>query len=340
MKQLFEVTDKGIYIPDANVYIDPWKPVKRSIITHGHSDHARFGNDSYLCHHLTKPILKHRLSADINCESVEYGETFFINGVQFSLHPAGHIVGSAQIRVEKGGNVLVVSGDYKTEYDGISGEFEVVKCNTFITESTFGLPVFKWKTQNEIFEEINGWWQNNIENNKTSVLIGYSLGKAQRLLKNMDASLGKIFLHGAVFNINETLRNAGVDLPFAERLTPETLKTEYKNSLILAPSSALGTSWIKKFHPFSVGYCSGWMQVRGNKRRQAIDRGFVVSDHADWDQLNEIIKLTEAETIFVTHGYTATFVKWLKEKGLDAYELETEFTGESIIADEETTVAP
>ena len=157
-------------------------------------------------------------------------KNIFINGVQFSLHPAGHIVGSAQIRIEKGGNILVVSGDYKTENDGISGEFEVVKCNTFITESTFGLPIFKWKTQNEIFEEINSWWQNNIENNKTSILIGYSLGKSQRLLKNIDATLAKIYLHGAVFNINETLRTTGVDLPFAERLTPDTVKADFKNA--------------------------------------------------------------------------------------------------------------
>ncbi len=338
MQQMFEMTKSGIYIPDADLYIDPWKPVKRCIITHAHSDHARIGNGSYLCHHYTKPILKYRLSADINCESIEYGEKVMINGVQFSLHPAAHIPGSAQIRIEKNGQVLVVSGDYKTEDDGLSGAFEVVKCNQFISESTFGLPIFKWKPQVEIFEEINNWWKNNIAQNKTSILIGYALGKAQRLVQNIDPKIGKVLLHGAVFNINEALINAGVALRNFDRLTPETPASEYKNALIIAPSSALGTPWIKKFHPFSVGYCSGWMQVRGNKRREAIDKGFVLSDHADWDQLNEVIQATGAEKVFITHGYTATFVKWLREKGMDAYELETDYTGEKVSGDDEINI--
>lgn len=335
MKELFQMTDNGIYIPDADVYIDPWKPVKKCIITHGHSDHARLGNGSYLCHHLTKPILQYRLSPDINCSSVEFGEKVIINGVQFSLHPAAHIPGSAQIRIEKNGQVLVVSGDYKTENDGLSGAFELIKCNTFISESTFGLPIFKWKPQQEIFDEINGWWKNNIAQNKTSVLIGYALGKAQRIIKNVDTGLGKIFLHGAVYNMNETLRKAGLPLPYYEKITPEMPASKFKNALIVAPSGAIGTPWLKRFTPYSIGYCSGWMQVRGNKRREAIDRGFVLSDHADWEQLNSVIQATEADKVYLTHGYTATGVKWLRENGIDAYELETAFTGESSIVDTE-----
>ncbi|MBC8047375.1 MAG: ligase-associated DNA damage response exonuclease [Fimbriimonadaceae bacterium] len=334
-QQIFKMTDKGIYIPGADIYIDPWKPVKRSIITHAHSDHAHTGNENYLSHHITKPILKYRLGENINCTSVEYGEAFFINGIKFSLHPAGHIPGSAQIRIEENGNVLVVSGDYKLENDFVSGIFEPVKCNTFISESTFGLPVFKWKNQTEILEEINIWWKNNIDQNKTSVLCGYALGKAQRLLKNIDTGIGKIFAHGAVFNMNEILRNAGVEIPSAEKISSELNKEDYKNALILAPPSVIGNRWLNKFNPYSIGYCSGWMQIRGNKRRQAVDRGFVVSDHADWDQLNKAIKLTGAETIYITHGFTSSYVKWLNENGFDAHELETEFAGEAITDDEE-----
>ncbi|MBK6729877.1 MAG: ligase-associated DNA damage response exonuclease [Bacteroidetes bacterium] len=331
-QELFQMTDKGIYIPDADIYIDPWKPVEKSIITHGHSDHARFGNNSYLCHHLSKPVLKYRLGEMINCCSVEYNESFTINGIKFSLHPAGHIPGSAQIRIEKNGNVLVVSGDYKLENDFLSTPFEPVKCNTFITESTFGLPIFRWKKQSEIFKDINAWWQQNAAQNRASVLVAYSLGKAQRLLKGLDLHNGKIFAHGAVFNMNEVLRQAGLDLPYIERITADTNKSEFKNAMIIAPPSAVGNPWLKKFDPYSLAFCSGWMQVRGNKRRQAIDRGFVVSDHVDWPALNEAVKLTEAEKIYVTHGYTAVFVKWLRENNLDAHELKTEFTGESIIA--------
>lgn len=333
--ELFQMTDAGMYIPEADVYIDPWKPVHKAIITHAHSDHARSGSQYYLSHHISKPVLRYRLGSDINCESIDYHESVSLNGVKFSLHPAGHIPGSAQVRIEKNGRVLVVSGDYKLENDHISGEFEPVKCHTFISESTFGLPIFKWKEQDEIFSEINNWWRKNISENKTSVLCGYALGKSQRLLKNIDTGMGKIFAHGAVFNMNEVLRSAGLALPYMERVTPEIPKTEFKQALIFAPPSAVGTPWLNKFNPFSLAYCSGWMQVRGSKRRQAIDRGFVVSDHADWEQLQQAIKLTEAERIYVTHGYTATFVKWLNENGYDAHELHTEFVGEDAIANED-----
>lgn len=327
-KQLFELTQSGIYIPDADVYIDPWKPVKKAIITHAHADHAHAGNAFYLSHHLSKPILKYRLGDFIQCETLEYGEMISMNGVKFSLHPAGHIPGSAQIRIEKNGQVLVVSGDYKIENDLVCTPFELIKCHSFISESTFGLPIFKWEKQEKIFEEIHAWWKQNISNDKTSILLGYALGKSQRLLKNLDPSIGKIFAHGAVYNINELLRNAGVDLPYIELISPQINKTDYKNALILAPSSVLGSPWLKKFYPYAIGNCSGWMQVRGNKRRQAIDRGFVMSDHADWDQLNATIKATGAENVFITHGYSAVFVKWLNENGVNAFELETEFIGD------------
>ncbi|MDZ4711431.1 MAG: ligase-associated DNA damage response exonuclease [bacterium] len=330
---LLEFTKKGIYCSQANIYIDPWKPVDHAVITHAHSDHARHGSKSYLAHRLSVPVMKYRLGADINVQSAEYGDSIDMNGVKISLHPAGHIPGSAQVRLEYKGEVAVVSGDYKLEDDGLSEAFAPLKCNTFVSESTFGLPIYKWKKQDEIFSDINNWWQSNKEKGKASVICGYSLGKAQRILYNVDKSIGKIFGHGAVSMINEIMINAGLDLPHIERVTPQTAKKDFTGSLIIAPPSALGTPWLKKFEPYSLGYASGWMNVRGAKRRRALDIGFALSDHADWNELNQAIEFTGAENIYVTHGYTAVFVKWLREKGYNAFELETKFVGED--ADEE-----
>ena len=205
---LLTFTDKGIYCRQGDFYIDPWKPVARAVITHAHSDHARPGSSSYLCHHFTKPLLKLRLG-DVSVQSVEWGEPVFMNGVRVSLHPAGHIIGSSQIRVEYEGEVWVVSGDYKTENDGISGEMEIVPCDVFITESTFGLPIYKWKPQQELFYDIQNWIGKNREKGENSVLIAYSLGKAQRLLKGIGEISSNIYVHGAIWNVQEALVKAG-----------------------------------------------------------------------------------------------------------------------------------
>lgn len=336
MKKLLEFTGKGIYCPQADVYIDPWGSVDKSIITHAHSDHARRGSKYYLAHKYSVPVMKYRLGIDINVESTEYGKTININGVNISLHPAGHIPGSAQVRLEYKGEVAVASGDYKLENDGLSEAFEVVKCNTFISESTFGLPVYKWKKQSEIFNDVNSWWKRNKESGKVSVICGYALGKAQRILFNVDRSIGRIFGHGGVTNINEIFINAGLNIPVIERVTAALNKKDFEGSLVIAPPSAIGSSWLKKFDPYSLGYASGWMNVRGAKRRQALDIGFAISDHADWNDLNTAIKETGAEKVFVTHGYTAVFVKWLRENNIDAYELQTKFVGEEAAEIEET----
>jgi len=327
LDKILKFTGKGIYCPQADIYIDPWKAVDKAVITHGHSDHAHYGSKYYLAQMLTVPILKHRLGSKINVKGIEYNEPLDINGVKISLHPAGHIIGSAQIRVEYKGEVAVVSGDYKLEDDGISTPFEPVKCNIFVSESTFGLPIYKWKTQKEISDEINSWWRGNEKNGKASVLMGYVLGKSQRLLFNLDASIGKIFVHGAVQNINEIFIKAGVKLPDAEKVTSSN-RNDYHGSMILTPSFVLGSPWLKRFEPYSIANASGWMAVRGVKRRMAIDRGFVVSDHADWNGLNTAIKETGAEKIYITHGFTDVFVKWLREQGYDAHILKTEFEGE------------
>ncbi len=328
MSNLLNFTKKGIYCPQADVYIDPWSSVKKAIITHAHSDHARQGNKHYLSHKLSVPVIKYRLGYDISIEGIDYNEPVVLNGVKISLHPAGHIPGSAQIRLEYKGEVSVVSGDYKLEDDGLTTPFETVKCNTFITESTFGLPVYRWSKQSEIFNDINKWWKSNIEKGKASILAGYSLGKAQRLLYNVDHATGKIFGHGAITMINEIMINEGMNLPKIGKVNSSLKKKDYSGALILAPPSAIGSSWLRQFEPYSLGYASGWMKVRGAKRRQALDIGFALSDHADWDELNEAIIETGAEKIYVTHGYTAVFTKWLREKGFDANELETKFTGE------------
>ena len=338
---LIEFTNKGLFCPQGQFYIDPWKPVDRAIITHAHSDHARWGSKYYLCHHLTRPILQLRLG-DNQYESVEWNEPVMMNGVKISLHPAGHIIGSSQIRVEYGGEVWVVSGDYKTENDGISGAFEPVRCHTFITESTFGLPIYKWKPQDEIFSDIKKWIGANNAAGKTSVLIAYSLGKAQRLLAPLAETGLPVYLHGAVHNVHEALVNSGFDLPAVQRVIATTTKAETQGNIVIAPSGADGSSWIKKFSPYQVGVCSGWMQVRGNTRRRNADAGFALSDHADWDGLLQAVKATGAEKVFATHGFQASFSRYLTEQGIEAEEVKTEYGNdeEEIITDPENNNTP
>jgi len=325
---LISFTDKGLCCSQGNFYIDPWKPVDSAVITHAHSDHAYFGHKKYLCHHYTKPLLQLRLG-DNNYESIEWGETININGVKISLYPAGHIIGSSQVRLEYNGEVWVVSGDYKNEDDGLSGRFEPLKCNTFITESTFGLPIYKWKPQQEIFEGIINWINRNKENGKTSVLLAYSLGKAQRVVQYIKETTQDIYVHGAIWNTHETLLNAGWKLPVVKRITPDTPKEALKGTVVIGPPSADSSPWMKKFQPYSVGVCSGWMQVRGNARRRNVDAGFALSDHADWKGLLESIKATEAERVFVTHGFQSAFSRYLNEEGIAiAAEVKTEYGNE------------
>jgi putative mRNA 3-end processing factor len=324
---LIDFTNKGLYCRAGDFYIDPWKPVDKAVITHGHSDHARWGSKYYLCHHHTKPILQLRLGPN-QYQSVGWNEPVYMNGVRLTLFPAGHIIGSSQIRIEYGGEIWVVSGDYKTEDDGLSGVFEPVKCHTFITECTFGLPIYKWKPQHEIYNNIQQWVQKNQQQKKTSVLIAYSLGKAQRLLQPLSEVSDKIFVHGAVFNLHMALVNAGWKLPYVQRVTPETSKEDLAGAVVIAPSSAEGSPWMRRFTPYEVGICSGWMQVRGNVRRKNADAGFILSDHADWQGLIDSCKATEAECVYATHGFQAAFSRYLTEQGIDAREVHTEYGGE------------
>jgi putative mRNA 3-end processing factor len=325
---LLEFNDCGIYCRKADVYLDPWKPVKKALITHGHSDHAGWGHEQYLCTNSASPVIRHRLQLASQLQTVAYGETIHINGVAFSFHPAGHIPGSAQIKVVYNGEVWVFSGDYKLQPDNLSEPFEPIQCQAFISESTFGLPIYKWKPQQEVFDEINQWWRKNQEEGKVSVIAGYSLGKAQRILQNVDRALGKIFVHGAVDNITNVLRASYPSLPPTIRVTPDMKRKDFDGALVVCPPSAVGSPWLRRFEPFSVGIASGWMKLRGARRRRGTDRGFVLSDHADWDDLNTAIKETGAERVYITHGYSEIFSHWLNEQGIASSEVKTQYEGE------------
>lgn len=326
-KPLLEFNQNGIYCARGDFYIDPWRPVKDAVITHGHSDHAKWGHQKYLAHTLSREILYYRLG-EINLETMNYGESRTKNGIKITFYPAGHIPGSAQIRVEYKGEVWVVSGDYKTEDDGLCTPFEPVKCHSFISECTFGMPVYKWQPQTEVFKSINNWWLQNQNEGKITVLAGYSLGKAQRILQYLDLNIGKVYAHGAIQNSNEALIRNGIKLKPSILITAATTKEELKGNLVICPPSAIGTPWMRKMNPYSFGYCSGWMAIRGAKRRRAADRGFVLSDHADWSGLISAIKATECDTVYLTHGYTASFSRYLSEIGYDAREAKTLYGNE------------
>jgi putative mRNA 3-end processing factor len=328
-------TKEGIYCPAGDFHIDPWRPVPRALITHGHSDHARPGMGRYLATRAAAPVIRYRLG-DIAIDTVDYGETRRIGDATVSFHPAGHVPGSAQIRVEVAGEVWVVSGDYKTVDDGLSEPFEPVPCDAFITECTFGLPVFKWTPPEELAAQINGWWAANAAQGRISILGAYALGKAQRLLRLLDTGTGPIFTHGAVENTTQVLRDQGLDLSETTLVTPEFDRKSHPGALVLATPSGLSGPWAAKFGPDrSTAFASGWMALRGVRRRRAADRGFIVSDHADWEGLNSAIAATGAERVFVTHGYTSVFRRWLEDQGYDAHIVSTEYEGESLESPED-----
>ncbi len=325
---LLSVTSRGLYCAAGDFFVDPWQPVDRAVITHAHADHARRGNGRYLTTKAGEHVLRTRMGADATIDTVEYGESVDFKGVRISLHPAGHILGSAQVRLELGGEVWVISGDYKLANDGTCAPFEPIRCHTFITESTFGLPIYRWENQANLFREINHWWKQNQESKRTSVLFAYALGKSQRLLAGVDATLGPIYCHGAVERVNEDYRRTGVPLPTTQVVEPSRRSGDYSNALVIAPPSAMGTPWLRRFGDKATAFVSGWMAVRGARRRRSVDRGFVLSDHADWPGLLEAIHATGAEHVFATHGFSATLVRWLREHAIAGDVLQTEFVGE------------
>jgi putative mRNA 3-end processing factor len=322
-------TESGLYCETGDFYIDPWRPVERAIITHAHADHAHPDCVHYLVSLEGERLCRVRLGAEADIESLPYGEQLNINGVNVSLHPAGHIMGSSQIRLEYKDEVWVVSGDYKLRDDPTCTPFEIVRCHSFITEATFGLPIYRWPSPQTVMAEINSWWRSNQETERASLLLAYSVGKAQRILRGIDPTIGPIYTHGAAERIIDEYRAAGVELPETTPVSEAAKKTDWTKALILAPPSARGTPWTRRFGPHSTAFASGWMSIRGTRRRQALDRGFVLSDHADWEELLTVIGATGAGQVWVTHGYVPVLARYLREVfGLDARELRTSYEGE------------
>jgi putative mRNA 3-end processing factor len=335
MTDLLVMSDSGLHCPEGDFHIDPWKPVNRAVLTHAHADHARPGSVRYLVAREGEAVFRTRLGRDAVLDTLRYGEAVEFNGVRISLHPAGHILGSAQVRLERRGQVFVVSGDYKLEPDVTCAAFEPVPCDVFVTESTFGLPIYRWPSQEEVFREVNAWWRANQAEGKASLLFGYALGKTQRLLAGLDPDIGPIYVHGAALKLVADYRAAGVRLPPTKYVAEAPKDTKWDRAILLAPPSAHASPWVRRFGQASTALASGWMRVRGTRRRKSVDRGFVLSDHADWPGLLEAIRATGAQSVWVTHGYVAVLVRHLRELGLDARPLQTRFEGEMLHGGEE-----
>jgi putative mRNA 3-end processing factor len=332
---LLRVTEMGLYCERGGFFIDPWRPVDRAIVTHAHADHLCRGCRHYLVARDGVFVTHARLDETAPVDAIPYGESLDINGVRVSLHPAGHVLGSAQVRVEHRGQVWVVSGDYKIEPDLSCQPFEPVRCHTFISECTFGLPVYRWPPSGDVFSEILSWWRANRSEGRASLLYAYALGKAQRLLAGLVACAGgeqglpgPIYTHGAVEAMNRAYRSTAVELPKTTYVAEAGSAVEWSTALVVAAPSAHGTPWSRRFGPASSAFASGWMRLRGTRRRRAVDRGFVLSDHVDWPGLLAAIDATGAETILLTHGYTAVVARWLREHGKDAQPVATRYEGE------------
>lgn len=332
---LITLEPAGLFCAPGGFYVDPWRPVERAVITHAHGDHASFGHRHYLVSEPGEHVTRRRVGGEASMQTLAYGEQVDIGGVKVSLHPAGHVLGSAQVRLEYGGEVWVVSGDYKLQPDSTCVPFEPVRCDTFITESTFGLPIYRWRDPQELFVDMNEWWSANRSAGFATVVYAYALGKAQRVLASVDPSIGSIYTHGAVEALNEAYRASGVDLPPTQRASQMPRGHDFRGALVVAPPSAQSTPWLRRFGDYADAFASGWMQIRGVRRRRAVDRGFALSDHADWPGLLEAISATGAQRVFVTHGYSDPLVRWLCDHGIDAKTLITRFTGEEGSAETE-----
>lgn len=320
---LLQLTPEGIYCQVADVYLDPIQKVSKAIISHGHGDHIKAGCKNYLCTTSALPVIQYRLAnPNANFQGVPYGQSIYINGVNFSFHPAGHIIGSAQIRVEYQGEVWVYTGDFKIENDGLSEEFTPVPCHHLIMESTFGLPLFRWKNQESIYAEINEWWAENKKNGITSVISAYALGKAQRLIHGLDTSIGLVVCHASIQQTHQIIRNQGIILPHTYSFNKQTQKDLIKGALVIAPPPVCEGSWINKFAPFEIASVSGWMALEKRRINGIHKKSFVLSDHADWDALNQAVEYSGAENIYTTHGYVDQFARHLSGKGYNAKVLE------------------
>jgi len=318
---------EGLYCPAGDFYIDPWRPVARAVITHAHADHARRGHGHYLATAASAGVLRARLG-DIALQTLDYGQAVVHHGVRLSLHPAGHVLGSAQVRLQHGGRVWVASGDYKVSPDRTCAPFEPVRCDVFITESTFGLPIYRWASDEQVFADINRWWAGNAAQGRVSVLMAYSFGKAQRLLSGLDPAVGPILVHPSVEVLNRAYAQAGVVLPSTQPLSVWSRQARQQGlagALLVLPPQALTPALLRRLGDVSTAFASGWMQLRGARRRAGWDAGFALSDHADWPGLQAAIAATGAERVIVTHGSVDVMVRHLQERGLQAQAFQTEY---------------
>lgn len=329
---LIALTDHGLYCAAGDFYIDPWRPVDRAVLTHAHADHARNGSAWYLAHTDSEAILRHRLGRDIPLTTVSYGETVQLRDATVSLHPAGHVLGSAQVRVQVADEVWVASGDFKRDPDPTCAAFQPVACDTFITEATFALPVYRWPAIDTVIDDIVGWWSDNAAAGATSVLLCYSLGKAQRVLAELaqraDTAGRTVYLHGAVAPLVEIYREAGVDMLPTAPVSSVAKGDKLPGELVIAPPSAAGSTWMRRFADPRTGFASGWMRVRGARRRRGHDRGFVLSDHADWPSLLRTVDETGARRVLITHGNPDALMRVLRDRGVDAAPLATPYGDE------------
>ena len=322
---------EGLYCAAGDFFIDPWAPVHRAVVTHAHSDHARPGNAHYLAVRESASVLRERLG-EISLQTLAYAQRLRCGDAWVSLHPAGHVLGSAQVRIEVDGEIWVVSGDYKLAADSTCTPFEPVGCHVFVTESTFGLPIYRWQPPEGIHAEIDDWWRENAAAGRASVLLCYAFGKAQRILAALDSDVGPILTHGAVERLNAVYRHSGIALPPTRHAIEVADKATLARALVIAPPSASGTPWLRRFGDASVGFASGWMQVRGARRQRRVERGFVLSDHVDWPGLIDTVRATGAHTILVTHGIADALVRHLREQGLEARALHLDYGDEDAAA--------
>lgn len=330
MPDLISVTDHGLLCRAGGFHVDPWRAVDVAVITHAHGDHARPGSALYHASESGLGLLRRRLGEDATLVGHPFGEPFQIGEATVSLHPAGHVLGSAQVRIEALGEVWVVSGDYKRDADRSAEAFEVVPCDTFITEATFALPVYRWPSTDEVVDDMVAWWRANQDAGRASVVFAYALGKAQRILAALAPhAMGEVLVHGAVETLLDPYRAAGIDLGPTRPVGPRVRGERFAGELIVAPPSAFGSPWMRRFGDAATAFASGWMRVRGNRRRRGVDKGFVMSDHADWPGLLRTIEETGARRVLATHGYSDTLARYLVERhGIDAAPLTTLYESE------------
>jgi putative mRNA 3-end processing factor len=331
---LLTLTPEGLYCPAAAAWIDPWRPVPRALITHAHADHARPGCGEYWAVGSSEMILRERLGAEIRLLPVDYGQLHRIGEARVSFHSAGHVLGSAQIRLEAGGESWLVSGDYKRCADPSCQPFEPVQADVLITEATFGLPIYRWRSGSEVVAEIVSWWRQ--EPGRPSLLLCYALGKAQRVLAELHrlGVVDEVLLHGSVQRLIEPYLQAGIAMPPTRPLAELPRGSDLAGRLVIAPPGALRGRGLKGLAQAQTAFVSGWMAVRGARRRRGTGHGFVLSDHADWAGLLQTVRESGARQVYVTHGQSTALARYLREvEGLSAEPLEGDFEAERFEGD-------